>query len=209
MTMKILTGAVATLLASAAVAGAATLSLIGATGSQTIAGNDLGLGLNGQTVDFIDGAGKAPTNGLSLDGPADLIYTYLGFEAGNQNFASVAMGSTTFANGSATVGSSAMVGASAGLLDFAFGTTAPAANISTFSNDGTAIPSAVEYAIGYVMLSSTSYLLLFDDIAAGDRDFDDIALRVDVAPVPLPAAGLLLVGGLGVLGAMKRRRKAA
>ena len=42
----------------------------------------------------------------------------------------------------------------------------------------------------------------------GDRDFDDFALRIDIAPVPLPAAGFLLLAGLGAMGAVARRRKA-
>lgn len=33
--------------------------------------------------------------------------------------------------------------------------------------------------------------------------------RLDVAPIPLPAAGWLLLGGLGALGVARRRRKAA
>ena len=36
-----------------------------------------------------------------------------------------------------------------------------------------------------------------------------IGVTAEVAPVPLPAAGLLLVGGMAALGAAARRRKAA
>ena len=43
-------------------------------------------------------------------------------------------------------------------------------------------------------------------------DYDDLIVRMDVipttAPVPLPAAGVLLVGALGGLGLMRRRRSA-
>lgn len=199
----------AAVLASAVSASAATLSLIGATGSQVIANNDLGLGLNGSSVDYITGDLKTVLNGLSLNDAAKITYTYLGFEAGNSNFAAV-MGATSFVNGVsvANVSSTSVTQTGAGLLDFAFGTSNPQSAVGLFENDGVANPASINYAMGFLMISPTSYYVLFDDIAAGDRDFDDIGIRIDVAPVPVPAAGMLLIGGLGVMGLVARRRKA-
>lgn len=53
------------------------------------------------------------------------------------------------------------------------------------------------------IFTGISYLTLSTG-AGGNVRFDDIL--ANPAPVPLPAAGLLLLGGLGVLGAVRRRR---
>jgi hypothetical protein len=42
----------------------------------------------------------------------------------------------------------------------------------------------------------------------GGLAFDSIRVQQAVAPIPLPAAGLLLLGGLALMGAMARRRAA-
>lgn len=188
-------------------ASAATLSLSGGVESAPLMGNDLGF--NGQTVTYIDGASKTATNGLWLDAPARVTFTYLGFEASNANYAAN-IGGAFFTNAASTVGATiSVLQLAAGWVDFGFGTSSPAGAVGLINNDGTATPPSPDYAIGYKQISSTSWYAFFDDIAAGDRDFDDIAIRIDVAPVPVPAAGLLLIGGLGALGAFARRRKAA
>lgn len=196
---------------SGAAAHAATLSFTGTGQTATISNNDLGLGLNGQTIDIITGDLKSATNGLSVTAPAKITFTYLGFEAGNKNFAAGFEGTLAqFVNGVSTVGDTITVTQSvAGLVSFLFGTTSPVASIGLIANNGVAVPPSPNYAIGYVQLSSTSWLALFDDIAAGDRDFDDIGIRIDVAPIPLPAGGLLLLGALGALAVVRRRRAEA
>ncbi len=216
MRKHILTTALAALVASATMASAATLSLVGDLQVQEVKKNDiknLPVTINGTQLQFISGDRKTVSNGLSLSGPARVTYTYLGFEAGNTNYAlTMGTGAVSFANkgtGTSSVGDATTIFQAGGLLNFAFGTSAPASSVSLFKNAGTADPASANYAVGYRRLSDTSFLAFFDDIAGGDRDFDDLAVRIDVAAVPLPAGGLLLVGGLAGLAAFKRRRKAA
>jgi hypothetical protein len=190
-------------------ANALQFSFTGTSQSVTVKNNDLNLGLNNTTLDFISGDKKTASNGLFLSGAGVLTFTYLGFEAGNSNY-SARNGSNLFVNGvSAFNATITSFQAAAGLVDFAFGTTFPDSAVGVIMNNGVADPASKNYAIGYRKLSDTSYYVLFDDIASGDRDFDDIGMRIDVAPVPVPAAGLLLVSVMGGIAVLRRRYGAA
>ena len=63
--------------------------------------------------------------------------------------------------------------------------------------------------VGMVLSSDKqSALLMFND-KAKDHDYDDMVIKVSImTPVPEPETYALMLGGLAVLGAVARRRKA-
>lgn len=138
--------------------------------------------------------------GLSVSEAANVTFEFLGKEAVFLNTFTV--GANVFTNGT-TVPSTPGAIFSAnlnGLLPFVFtslgaGKTAP---------NGGPIVSPLQYAIA--ILSETSVIMLFDDGAPG-VDLDDMAVRVSVSQVPLPAAAWLLISAiLGLVSFARIRR---
>lgn len=149
----------------------------------------------GHSAKFANPAGS----GLGISGPARLTFTYLGKEAAYNNTFEFD-GITRFTNASGGSPFTVIQAAAASLLDFAFTSNGSA----QLKNGHGAVSNA---SIALVMLSATKYLLLFNDNATVDADFDDMGVLVEASPVQLPAALPLLAGGLGFLGAISWSRK--
>ena len=95
------------------------------------------------------------------------------------------------------------------LVDFGY-TSAAIGDVTTsyssISDNGGSSSAGAELG-GFVLSAGDSFTFFFDYDAAG-TNVTSHQLTFSTAAVPLPAGGLLLIGGLGALG-VARKRKAA
>jgi hypothetical protein len=175
--------------------------------------------------------------GLFLSGPSKLRFTFVGKEAGATNMAfrgpasgpantpgNDPSGSNTtllFNNQSSAINSFVEILSPAGFVNFLFQTTGLSGapnnetlgdGISSGNNvDGFAIirngfgADDTRISMTLFQINGSRVLALFGD-GRGDSDQDDMA--VEISAVPVPAAGFLLIGALGGLVALRRRKTA-
>ena len=218
MNIKIIASAAVSALMIAGSATAATLSFGGDTSTAILPGPgggydgfSVGLlgdvnGLNvGSTVTTVSNA--IGIGGLQVDEDnVQFEVTYLGSEAFNTNeafeLASGGLGSVLFSNdGSAQIGDTAtFTGGLSGFIEFLFKDVSQGETIQ----NGDTSSSSPQLSIGFseIFDGGRSVIALFGD-GLGDADFDDLAVKISI--VPLPAGGLLLLTALGGIGLARRK----
>lgn len=211
-----------TLAAAVIVLGTATVSSAATFGSVP--------GVGGGTNDMLDDAfGGTPTSRNGWYGAAlylvgavsNIKATFIGREAGFNNTFHW-NGSQIFSNaGSAAGANNTFNNVATGLLNFAFGINSSTPSVINGANpDGSVLPGRnqsnffVTFENENASGGQMAWLFL-DDNGSLDDNHDDMVIKLEIVGggslniVPLPAAGFLLLGGLGALGAVARRRKAA
>lgn len=185
---------------------ASTLSFMGGTGG-TLPGNwnpspsAPGLAI-GSGITIFDEAGE----GIWLSGAANLVYTYIGKEAGSTNaFVTPSdISGQYFVTNATSPGSTINTSASsAGYLDFSFVGLGTCCGLDSgaFTNGEGNSGLNGGLALAVAMINPTKAYLMFGD-GFGDSDFDDMVVKVEVSPVPIPAAiwlfGTALIGFVGM-----------
>jgi hypothetical protein len=205
---------------------AASLSVVGGTTKTLPSSFDLGpttgLTKNSTQVQVFDSIwfngvnNTNGSNGLQLSSaPTKLRFEYLGSEAADNNSVGITQGSNNvlFNNKTSSVGQTADVTVnSAGAVPFYFQNNDKKICIFfCFPADATASNSdGITYlfplSMAFFQENAGSVIALFGD-GAGDSDFDDLAVRISV--VPLPPAIALFGAALFGMGWLSRRRKVA
>ena len=217
MTHPIKTLALAAGLALGTLASAASAATLSLSGGTTVAvPNDYdphpGVSVPGGAFTLFKSGrnGGSIGGGLKLDSEAMVTYTFLGKEAAATNtLIDLSQGTATalFTN-KVAAGTSATVRDDGGFLDFVFRTNGlkPKGH-PAIANGGASDDKRLGLAFSDIFNEGRSVIAAFGD-GRGDNDYDDLVVQIDVAPVPVPAAGLLLVGALGAMGGLRRMRRA-
>ena len=140
---------------------------------------------------------------LNLSGPANVTYTFVGREASYENLF------RSFVVGNLVDGQQLKAGTNPLGSSFTFNTVQSGALSYFFKSQGTGTAfNNGDVRTGLILSQDRkSGLILFND-TAGDKDFDDMVIRVSVSPVPEPETYGLLLAGLGLMGVVVRRRRA-
>jgi hypothetical protein len=183
---------------------AAVLSVTGGDATQTLGAAfslNATTGLSAGSPITVFNAGNAGSGGLSVAGsPGKLTFEFLGSEAGFID-AFYVNSVLTFLNTVTPVGATSTVFQGPGLINLV-ATTSGGGIPGSAANGG---PITGALSLAYAAITDTSLILLFEDGAGVDHD--DLAVRVTVSQVPLPAAAWLLISAvLGLVSFARIRR---
>ena len=199
---SLVTAAAAALLSTAALANAtisvssanAPTSFIGLTGNF----NPAGVNTTALFAEYGNTFQKNATVGFSAATPIKL--TFVGKEAGNKNTFGVGIrtgGASDLLFNTSANGSSVFSSAGAGVFSFFFYDITTSLEIAN--------PS-IAIGVAQSSTNTSKALFVFNDNGSADGDYDDMV--VSVTAVPEPETYAMMLAGLGLMGAVARRRKA-
>lgn len=156
---------------------------------------------------------NAATGGLVLTGTGSVKVTFLGSEASFANQAGsepeYAVG--TLNNKTSVFGASYSFfvdqGNAASYVPLTFRTLG--FNPARTAENGGAIDLPLLLSFGKVFNNGLSVIAYFEDKGGDDLDLDDMVVRIDVTPIPVPASVAFLLSAFTGLGFLARRRAAA
>lgn len=176
------------------------------------------LGLTGDLSDFSSLLVGGGSGGVKLE------FTFLLSQAANENTANLFLNTggpgddvELFSNDDDSAGDVAMatVFGFGTPLDFTYctdgdpGSFGAGGCINNIDGSQSGPNGALSIASSEVFIGADGRDLVFFFFGdgSGDSDLTDLVVAVQATAIPLPAGGLLLLGGLGALGALRRRKK--